>query len=280
MPLAHRYSIWIEAEQWAPGQWTPADDNSDVVVTFDDGDRWVATFFTYRNIVSLSEKNTGTGENLGGRYLAATDMILVDEVTRPRIEEVVANLLANGGFHLIFSRADTRIYLCGLDELTEGLSDDQATGQMARLGAILSKLGYQLQSGEAPRFNELWAERSAPPATAAGVTATDFERQFLAWLHIAFGVLPVAHQGSGNAWWDFDYGPSTVAFAVIGRTGGPATDWRLRIEEGTPTAFLDRVTQHFTAGSAVRRRVSPGRIRMQFKASALERPFSDQADQT
>lgn len=280
MPSAHRYSIWIEAEQWAPGQWTPADDNSDVVVTFDDGEQWVATFFTYRNILSLSEENSRTGENLGGRYLAATDMILVDEVTRPRIEEVVADLLANGGFHLFFSRADARTYLCGLDELTEGLNDDQVTDQLGRLGAILRKLGYQLQSGESPRFNELWAVRGAPPTTPAGPTATDFERQFLAWLHIAFGILPVAHHGTGNAWWDFDHGPSRVAFAVIGRTGGGPTDWLLRIEEGTPTGFLDRVEQHFTAGSAVRRRVSEGRIRMQFKASALERPFIDQTNQT
>src|SRR4051812_30259044 len=103
MPSADRYSIWIEAEQRAPGQGTPDDDNSDVVVTFDDGARWVATFFTYRNIVSLSEANSRTGENLGGRYLAATDMILVDELTRPRIEEVVVDLLEDGGFYLFFS---------------------------------------------------------------------------------------------------------------------------------------------------------------------------------
>lgn len=224
MLSAHRYSIWIEAEQWAPGQWTPADDNSDVVVTFDDGERGVATFFTYRNIVSLSQKNSRTGENLGGRYLAATDMILVDEVTRPRIEEVVADLLADGGFHLFFSRADS--------------------------------------------------------TTPARRTATDVERQFLAWLHIAFGILPVAHHGTGSAWWDFDYGPSRVEFAVIRRSGGRPTDWLLRIEDGTPTEFLDRVEEHFTAGSAVRRRVSAGRIRMQFKASALERPFIDQANHT
>jgi hypothetical protein len=31
------YSIWIEAEQWYRGEWTPADDNSNVVVEFDHG---------------------------------------------------------------------------------------------------------------------------------------------------------------------------------------------------------------------------------------------------
>lgn len=99
------YSIWIEAEAWAPGQWTPIDANSDAIVTFENGDRWVATFFSYQNILSLAGKNVETGECLGGRYFAATDMILVDEVSRERIEEVVADLLESDGFRLYFTRA-------------------------------------------------------------------------------------------------------------------------------------------------------------------------------
>jgi len=31
--------IWIEAEQWAEEEWNPDDDNSDVIVTFDSGER-------------------------------------------------------------------------------------------------------------------------------------------------------------------------------------------------------------------------------------------------
>lgn len=98
-----KYSIWIEAEEWAEGEWTPADDNSDVIVTIENGERWVATFFSYQNILSLAEKNRGTGECLGGKYFVATDMILVDEVTRERIEEVVADLLAQNGFERYFA---------------------------------------------------------------------------------------------------------------------------------------------------------------------------------
>jgi hypothetical protein len=41
------YTLWIEAEEWAPGEWTPADDNTDVIVTFADASRWVATFLLY-----------------------------------------------------------------------------------------------------------------------------------------------------------------------------------------------------------------------------------------
>jgi hypothetical protein len=73
-----QYSIWIEAEEWSPGEWAPADDNSDVIVTLQNGQRWAATFFSYENIRSLVEKHRSTGECLGGKYFAATDMILVD----------------------------------------------------------------------------------------------------------------------------------------------------------------------------------------------------------
>ncbi|WP_240636617.1 hypothetical protein [Paenibacillus silvae] len=32
-----RYSIWIEAEEWAEGEWNTFDDSTDAIVTFEDG---------------------------------------------------------------------------------------------------------------------------------------------------------------------------------------------------------------------------------------------------
>jgi hypothetical protein len=101
-----KYSLWIEAEQWPDGMWTPADANSDVIVTFESGERWVATFFSYQNILSLREKNRETGECLGGKYFCATDMILADEVSRERIEEVVAEMLNQKEFETFFARCE------------------------------------------------------------------------------------------------------------------------------------------------------------------------------
>jgi len=37
-----QYTIWIEAEQWIPGAWNTEDANTDVIVTWEDGNRWVA----------------------------------------------------------------------------------------------------------------------------------------------------------------------------------------------------------------------------------------------
>jgi hypothetical protein len=98
------YTVWIEAEHWVPGSWTTTDTNTDVTVTLADGTVWFATFLTYANITSLTEKNKRTGENLAGRYFWTLDMILVDEVSRERIEEVVAHLLTEGKFQSVFRK--------------------------------------------------------------------------------------------------------------------------------------------------------------------------------
>ena len=96
------YEIWIEAEAWAPGDWVPTNTNSDVVVTRDDGSIWTATFFSYEHIAELRRGYQDTGECLHGRYFWATNMILVDAVTRERVEEVVADLMVTREFESAF----------------------------------------------------------------------------------------------------------------------------------------------------------------------------------
>jgi hypothetical protein len=100
------YYIWIEAEQWESGEWNPADCNSDVIVSFEKGAEWVATFFTYKNIPTLVEKNRRSGECLQGKYFWASGMILVDEISRARVEEVVKHLIGVGEFEKVFRMDD------------------------------------------------------------------------------------------------------------------------------------------------------------------------------
>jgi hypothetical protein len=97
-----KYTIWIEAESWAPGEWTPEDDNTDVIVRCVDGSRWIATFVSYQNVRTLAAKNRRSGENLSGAYLWIRDMILIDEVSRRCIEEVVNDLISTGSFETVF----------------------------------------------------------------------------------------------------------------------------------------------------------------------------------
>jgi hypothetical protein len=101
-----KYSIWIEAEHWAEGEWNIHDDNTDAIITFEDGSRWVASFFTYKNIQTLKEKNQRTGECLQGKYFWGSDMVVVDECSRNCIEEVVEHLIKQNEFEFIFSKCD------------------------------------------------------------------------------------------------------------------------------------------------------------------------------
>lgn len=45
---AMNYSIWIEAENWAEGEWNIHNDNTDAIVSFEDGSRWIASFLLTR----------------------------------------------------------------------------------------------------------------------------------------------------------------------------------------------------------------------------------------
>jgi len=102
---AQDYKIEIDAELWAPGEWNPLDDNTDVEVRFADGSLWSASFFTYKNLLTLENKNRATGECLSGQYFWSTRMILIDEVSRKRIEQVVAELIRTGEFtHVFFQK--------------------------------------------------------------------------------------------------------------------------------------------------------------------------------
>lgn len=98
--------IWIEAEEWVEGQWDYENDNTDVIVTLTNGEKYVGSFFTYSNIAELTAKNKRTGENLQGKYLWASDMILVDKCSRKDIEQVVNELLKQDELRRIFSKIE------------------------------------------------------------------------------------------------------------------------------------------------------------------------------
>jgi hypothetical protein len=101
-------SIRLESDNWEPGSWDPQNTNVDVFVKLDDGSEWVASFFTYANIASPTDKNRRTGEYLSGRYFWASDMVLVDTVTHERVAQVVDELIAELEFESAFDKCDVR----------------------------------------------------------------------------------------------------------------------------------------------------------------------------
>ena len=100
------FEVWIEAEEWAPGQWTPRDDVTDAIVTLADGTRWVATFCAFDHVSGLRGNCAQNGECLNGKYLWASDLILIDDTSRASIEAAVRDLLASGELRSAFSKCE------------------------------------------------------------------------------------------------------------------------------------------------------------------------------
>jgi hypothetical protein len=93
--------IWIEAEEWS-NEYDIYDENTDVKVIFKDGSEGVATFITYKKILSLRDKYQATGECLNGKYFWASNMLLIEDISRKTITDVVVQLLEDDEFWSVF----------------------------------------------------------------------------------------------------------------------------------------------------------------------------------
>ena len=99
----NEFTVWIEAEHRAPGEWQPHDDVTDAIVTLPDASRWVATFCAFAHIATLRRNCVESGECLGGKYLWASDLILIDDTSRSSIEAAIQDLLTSGDLESAFS---------------------------------------------------------------------------------------------------------------------------------------------------------------------------------
>jgi hypothetical protein len=78
------------------------DDNIDVYVHFEDGRSYIASFFTLRNVQALMEKNKRTGENRGGLYFWATDLVIVERLDFETLRSSIEDIIAGGYLETVF----------------------------------------------------------------------------------------------------------------------------------------------------------------------------------
>ena len=74
----------------------PLDTNADVIVDLPDGRSFAVTFFTVRNLQTLMSKHRETGEAPYGLYMYASDMVVVETLTREAVDKAVAELVRSG----------------------------------------------------------------------------------------------------------------------------------------------------------------------------------------
>ncbi len=68
----------------------------DVEMHLADGTRWSATVATTADIEAVMNKNARTGEDLGGRFFACPDLLIVRDSTLDGLLAVVESILASG----------------------------------------------------------------------------------------------------------------------------------------------------------------------------------------
>ena len=85
-----------------PATVDPVVDNVDVIVHFEDGSRYAATFFTLANVKVIQEQYRETGECAGGLYFWASHMIVIESLTWSNVESAVKDLIESGEFESAF----------------------------------------------------------------------------------------------------------------------------------------------------------------------------------
>ncbi len=75
---------------------------TDVVVSLDNGKKYIASFFSYESIEKLKLKHQKTGDYLSGKYFKVDNMVLIERCVEEEIEKVVMDLMDEGEFGRVF----------------------------------------------------------------------------------------------------------------------------------------------------------------------------------
>ena len=67
----------------------------DVNFELDDGSKWCAEFFTYKNLITISQKNRHTGECLAGQYFQSNKAIFISKMNKDLIVSVLNEIIQN-----------------------------------------------------------------------------------------------------------------------------------------------------------------------------------------
>lgn len=79
-------------------------DYLDVIVELENDHKYVASFFTFDYVNRLCYESKGNGEFLNGQFFWAKNMLLIQECSSVKIQEVVEFLMEEGDFFDVFRK--------------------------------------------------------------------------------------------------------------------------------------------------------------------------------
>lgn len=78
--------------------------NSDVIVEFEDGNKYAATFFTSMNLEKMIKDLEASDEFASGQSYKLLNIVLVKDFNNGDLTPVVDEMIAEGDFQLIFKK--------------------------------------------------------------------------------------------------------------------------------------------------------------------------------
>jgi hypothetical protein len=80
---------------------------TDVIVATSSGEKYMASFFSYKKMRDLVKANKESKEFLSGAYYWSKNMILINNCTTQNIRKVVEHLIEEGEFVRAFRKIET-----------------------------------------------------------------------------------------------------------------------------------------------------------------------------
>ena len=91
-------TIHLTANYGNQNDFDPQRGNTDVVVSLDNGEKYIASFFAYANIEDMRNQHQKDGEFLKVSYFWDKNMILIEECSLTNIESVINDIIDEGNF--------------------------------------------------------------------------------------------------------------------------------------------------------------------------------------
>ena len=96
--------LHLSAQKRKDADFDPPWNQTDVIVTLQSGHTYVASAFTYEEILRLQQLHQQNGQYLQGRYFWVRQLLLVKDCTEANLRDVVNHLLEEGDFEQVFMK--------------------------------------------------------------------------------------------------------------------------------------------------------------------------------
>lgn len=96
--------ISLTAEQFGDKVLDYEDLNTDVIVRFANGDEYIATFFSFKNLEAMIGAHKQSEAAVSDQYYKILNAVIVNDFNHGDLRPVIEHMMVEGDFQLIFQR--------------------------------------------------------------------------------------------------------------------------------------------------------------------------------